>query len=236
MSQAQAAGVDPRAFKFMNDMLQDHENRIEQILDLLDEKVEKNWVEAMISDKVGKEEVTELLPDMSLHDQKVATMIESNIDDLWVKLEQKLMIWDQRMISIRNDFDMGALHKFIETKANKESIQNDFQNHEFKISTLDKNIVAIAQDFETFQSAINRMHSVVLEIQEANKDVLVGKRNVNCLSCGIKDGQTTTTQPHTTINGKDGRLYRGAGSASFDVVEQGAKDRVSSANPRSNRL
>jgi hypothetical protein len=32
------------------------------------------------------------------------------------------------------------------------------------------------------------MHHVVLEIQEANKDVLLGKRNVNCLSCGIKDG------------------------------------------------
>lgn len=83
----QASGVDSKAIKFMNDMLKDHDNRLEQILDMLDEKVDKNWVEAMISNKVGKEEVTELLPDMSLHDQKVATMIESNIDDLWVKLE-----------------------------------------------------------------------------------------------------------------------------------------------------
>lgn len=112
---------------------------------------------------------------------------------------------------------MGALHKFIETKANKDAIQSDFANHEFKISTLDKNIVAIASDFETFQTAINRMHSVVLEIQEANKDVLVGKRNVNCLSCGIKDGQITSVNPLSTINGKDGRIYRGVGSSTFDA-------------------
>ena len=92
------------------------------------------------------------------------------------------------MVTIRNEFDMGNLRKFIDTKANKDVIANDFSNHEFKISTLDKNIVAIASDFETFQQAINRMHSVVLELQEANKDVLVGKRNVNCLSCGIKEG------------------------------------------------
>lgn len=101
LNSAQGAGVDSKAFKFMNDMLKDHDNRLEQILDMLDDKVDKNWVEAMISNKVGKEEVTELLPDMSLHDQKVATMIESNIDDLWVKLEQKFMAWDQRMTTIR---------------------------------------------------------------------------------------------------------------------------------------
>ena len=48
--------------------------------------------------------------------------------------------------------------------------------------------MAIAQDFETFQTAINKMHAVVIELQEVNKDVIVGKRNLNCLSCGIKDG------------------------------------------------
>jgi len=54
------------------------------------------------------------------------------------------------MIAIRNEFDMTELKKFIDTKANKENVSSDFQNHEFKIGTLDKNIVAIASDFETF--------------------------------------------------------------------------------------
>ena len=148
----------------MQDMLNDHENRIEQILDLFDEKIDKNSVEAMISNKVGKEEIADLLPDMKLYEQKVSTSIEESIDDLWVRLEEKLMSWDQRMIAIKNEFDMGSLNKFIDLKANKENVANDFQNHEFKISTLDKNIVAIASDFETFQQAINRMHSVVLEL------------------------------------------------------------------------
>ena len=39
------------------------------------------------------------------------------------------------------------------------------------------------------------MHVVMLELQEANKDVLVGKRNFNCLSCGIKDGDSQPFQP-----------------------------------------
>ena len=79
---------------------------------------------------------------------------------------------------------------------------NDFNNHEFKISTLDSNLIAIAKDFETFQQAINRMHAVMVELQEANKDVLLGKRNVNCLSCGVTDASANVTM------GKDGRVYR----------------------------
>jgi len=101
-------------------MLQDHDNRIESILDMMDEKVGKDWVEATICDKVSKEEISELLPDMKLLDQKVETKIEENIDSLWLKLEEKFMGWDQRMISLRSEFDMGALNKFIETKANRD--------------------------------------------------------------------------------------------------------------------
>ena len=82
-------------------MLQDHNNRIDLILDMMDEKVDSNWVEAKLSDKISKGEITELLPDMKMQDQKVVTKIEESIDDLWIKLEEKLMSWDNRMINIR---------------------------------------------------------------------------------------------------------------------------------------
>ena len=62
------------------------------------------------------------------------------------------------------------------------------------------------------------MHSVVIDLQEANKDVLVGKRNVNCLSCGMKEnggvGQSFGgLSTLNTIHGKDGRVYRGIGQS-----------------------
>ena len=60
------------------------------------------------------------------------------------------MGWDQRMIAIRNEFDIVALNKLIESKSNKETVANDFKNHEFKIQTLDQNMMSIAQDFESF--------------------------------------------------------------------------------------
>ena len=67
------SGVDNKTIKYMQDMLKDHDNRIEQILDLIDEKVDRNMVEALVANKVGKEEITDLLPDMKLYEQKTHT-------------------------------------------------------------------------------------------------------------------------------------------------------------------
>ena len=80
---------------------------------------------------------------------------------------------------------------------------SDLGNHNFKIQTLDQNIMAIAGDMESFQSAVNKMNVALLELQEANKDVLVGKKSFNCLSCGKDDGL-----PSMNFQGKDGNIYK----------------------------
>ena len=61
---------------------------------MLDEKLDKPNVEALISDKIDKEEINDLLPDMNLYEQKFKTQIEENIDELWMKLEDKFVGWD----------------------------------------------------------------------------------------------------------------------------------------------
>jgi hypothetical protein len=48
------------------------------------------------------------------------------------------------------------------------------------------------------------VHTAIVELQEANRDVLLGKRTTNCLSCG-KGGDG----PNSQIMGKDGRVYKG---------------------------
>ena len=57
------------------------------------------------------------MPDMNLYEQRTTSKIEESMDEQWNRLEEKLMVWDQRMLSIRNDFDMGLLNKTLEKKA-----------------------------------------------------------------------------------------------------------------------
>jgi hypothetical protein len=51
---------------------------------------------------------------------------------------------------MRSEFDVHTLLKHIDKKANEDQVRNDFSNHEFKISTLDRNLIRMASDFETF--------------------------------------------------------------------------------------
>ena len=173
------------------------------------EKLDKSDYHVLASDKVTKQELASLLPDPEMQDQKIRNIVEEHVDELQAFVKSELAKAEQKVMAIKNEFDIDALHKLIDTKANTLSVANDFNNHEFKISTLDANLIAIAQDFETFQAAINRMHSVMIELQEANKDVLLGKRNVNCLSCGITDASAPN------VVGKDGRVYRASLSKGF---------------------
>ena len=46
------------------------------------------------------------------------------------------------------------------------------------------------------------MHTNLVELQEANKDVLLGKRKLNCLSCGTEKNKDSITV------GQDGKVYR----------------------------
>ena len=46
------------------------------------------------------------------------------------------------------------------------------------------------------------MHTNLVELQEANKDVLLGKRKLNCLSCGTEKNKESITV------GQDGKVYR----------------------------
>lgn len=54
------------------------------------------------------------------------------------------------MVRLRNDLDIHSFAKSIDKKANEDQVRNDFSNHEFKISTLDRNLIRMASDFEMF--------------------------------------------------------------------------------------
>ena len=72
------------------------------------------------------------------------------------------------------------------------------------MDAIDTNFQLIATDFVTLQKAINKMHECIIDLQEINKDVLLGRRNANCISCSKgQDGFEKIEH----VQGKDGKLY-----------------------------
>ena len=137
--------------KELDQRLQEAELKIDDIKEALCEKLDRGDYQVLASDKVTKQELSSLLPDPEMQEQKIRNIVEEHIDELHAYVKSELAKAEQNVNKIKSEFDIDALHKLIDTKANTLSVANDFNNHEFKIGTLDSNLIAIAHDFETFQ-------------------------------------------------------------------------------------
>ena len=103
-----------------------------------------------MNDRVTRDELITMIPDQgSLRDQLVDFMKEQ-IAEAEERIDVSLKSFDQRVVSLRKECDIEHVKGIIRSKADVVSVAADFENHEFKIGTLDRNLVCIANDFSIF--------------------------------------------------------------------------------------
>lgn len=90
---------------------------------------------------------------------------------------------NDKLVKIRQDFDVQTLKKMIAAKADDKEVAYALDQQDSKSKLLDNNVMMLANDLETFQKWMAKMNKALTELQEINKDVLLGKKNANCLSC-----------------------------------------------------
>ena len=73
-----------------------------------------------MSDYVSKNELQDLLPDQQALENKIQNIVEIAQDEMWEKINKKLKVFDQRIMTIRNEFDRESINKLIDSKAAKD--------------------------------------------------------------------------------------------------------------------
>lgn len=68
---------------------------------------------------------------------------------------------EQKIVKIRQQFDINALIKDIGRKQDRDKAKTQHTEHEQKIRQLDSNVLLIASDFEKVQKVISKMHGQV---------------------------------------------------------------------------
>jgi hypothetical protein len=160
------------------------EQRVDAVKKIGEEKTTREDVLRLVSDRVTKEEILQLIPNEEILQEKMKIVVRDEFEAYSAEFKKDLKAIDENLVKYKAQVNVHTIHRDIEKKANKEEVSSNLNNHEFKISTLDRNIIRMAADFETLQLALNKMHQAIVELQDANRDVLLGKRTTNCLSCG----------------------------------------------------
>jgi hypothetical protein len=189
--------------KELSDKFEVLDSRISENFQSLISKADKADIGKLTADKVKKSELGDLLPDIDVIEARIKNYVTDMFSEASRKQSEQFRTWEQKLILMRKEIDVEGINRRIHEKANAESVDSDLANHEFKISTLDGNVLSLAEDLNNLTSMLGKMKSNLSELQEANKDVLLGKKTFNCLSCGTNDGL-----PSKNFIGKNGQMYK----------------------------
>lgn len=63
----------------------------------------------------------------------------------------------------------------------------------------------VSTDLSSTLKSFSKINTKVELLSEINRDILVGKRNTNCISCA--KGLEEKYEPVKHVTGKDGKLY-----------------------------
>jgi hypothetical protein len=125
------------------------EQRVDAIKKIGEEKTTREDVLRLVSDRVTKEEVLQLLPNEEIQQEKTKGIVRDEFDLFSAEIKKDLKALDENLVKYKAQVNVYSIQRDIEKKANKEEVSSNLNNHEFKIGTLDRNIIRMAADFET---------------------------------------------------------------------------------------
>jgi hypothetical protein len=165
-----------------------------------------------LSRKVDLETLNELLSKLNSKAPVPLVVAPTNSigEEEFSRFKEKVMEFirglEKRLERCVKDTDLKALAKKLDTKAEDERVNSEFNAQDYRINSCERNIEALSKELEQVQAVLRKILSL-LETSSSSS-ALASFKSIpsNCLSCGRGDSKFAPMIPH--IKGRDGRLYR----------------------------
>ncbi len=86
---------------------------------------------------------------------------------------------------------MEAIKVLVSKKADVDQLNRGLADQNKRINSVNEGMVNVLNDVKQFQSVLSKIKLTVHLLEDANKDILLGKRRLDCLSCGVGQADTT---------------------------------------------
>ncbi|CDW76177.1 UNKNOWN [Stylonychia lemnae] len=192
---------------------------VELVLKELDDKIKGNYdkisiIENELTRRIEVEQHQEDLDHKldidQFHKWFPRDMLPSDYIQQFVKRESELMqknildmakMWDSKLVKLRQDMNIHSIIKKIGEKAEQVEVKDAFETQMKRIEQIEENFVQIINEVESISITQTIATQKMDEIHQRQQEVLIGKRNVNCLSCAQDPSEKQ-------MQGKDGKIYR----------------------------
>lgn len=112
---------------------------------------------------------------------------------------------------------MNTLKRIIKGKADEADVFKLTGQNEKVIQDLDERFSQLADQVQLTLKQFGKISGRVEALSDINRDVLLGKRNANCISCN--KGMEEKYESVKMVEGVDGRLYQSQGKGELIVNE-----------------
>ncbi len=94
-----------------------------------------------------------------------------------------VQLWDSKLAKMGRELNIGSVLRRISEKADVSSMNRGFEDANSRVDQVEQTFLKIIDEMEQInqQTQINAQH--INEIASYQREVSIGKRNVNCLSC-----------------------------------------------------
>eukprot|EP00347_Sterkiella_histriomuscorum_P003679 403363358 len=183
--------------------LQEQNLKLNQLDIKLTHKVEIEQNQFDLSRKLDVEQFYKWFP----QDMLPADYFQSYIKKESLLIQQNILdmakMWDSKLVKLRQDMNIHSIIKKIGEKAEQQDVKEAFEGQTKRIDQIEENFIQIINEVEGLNMKNQMQIMQIQDIHSRQQEVLIGKRNVNCLSCA-------QDPPETSIQGKDGIIYRNA--------------------------
>ena len=119
------------------------------------------------------------------------------------EIRNTIRLWDQKISNIRSELNIHGLYRKMNKLVDKESFSETMKKFQENSDQLQEEMAVLVNEFNRIGNTNREIEEKIDYIYERQREVAIGKRNINCLSCSEEPD-------NVTLHGADGKVYRGS--------------------------
>lgn len=164
-------------------------------------KIDAADVDKLLGAKLDCETFTRIFPSNKQPQEHLKNLIRSETESFNDRVLNMIKLWDQKISNLRSELNIQSIYRKLGTFPRKDEVDEKIQElHDINRQT-DQNILQLKIMIGKVGQLTEGTQNQINSIYDRQKEVIIGKRNVNCLSCAKEPNNKHGS-------GRDGRIYQ----------------------------
>ena len=177
--------------KDLNKKCDGNTERVDDMFESLQDKVDSAEFEEEMSKKLNADRFYLMFPKGRTPQDHLKAMISFETSKFNDEIRNTIKLWDQKISNIRSELNIHGLYRKMNKLVDKESFGGTMKKLEENSDQLSMRIAELTDQLIAMGNTNKEIEDKIDYVYERQREVAIGKRNINCLSCSEEPDNVT---------------------------------------------